>query len=766
MSIHTYDLPGIQCDGCAEKVMYAVSQLPLKDCTFAVDTTQKKLTLKFKSSADIKALDAVLLPVLEATGKREKQPHGFWGALGLASGAFLMLFPLFFPAMPWGVWVLLGSASSALTLFLGRLTYRDAYRAMRQRIFGMEMLLSVSTVILLGVSVAALFVPGLPIMFEVGPLVFGFRRLGLFVRERLISKLPKVPLFQDSVPQKVLLESGEQILLRRVKVGDRILLSAGDKLPVDGQFQSGRAMLCRSCETGEDDASEPLRLKKTYVAGTEVLAVTRGPLVLKATQTANDSYLAAQDKAVLNLKLTRALDKTNLNRRMKSWLNLFVPAVFLFAVCSAVFVGLYFSSWMTATQCVVSELLAACPCTSGIIVPLVTQAGVQKLKAKKLTVRVPEDLEVAAGVNAAVFDLNGTLTHGLPQLVREKSDLSVLPFIAYLEKDKNHRIARGIQAAAAEYPDYVPSDIFQAQSEHIALQGGFTVRLGEDEYALGNQALMENLGVENLDVCLGARETRIYLAKNGGLEGHLTFESQMRPGAKQVIQAFQAAGVPVYVATGTEKNTAMSHLSALGIPESHVFAGCSIEEKKNILDNLRANGKQVAAFGDGLNDALMLGSSDFSVAVGCKKGHEGIQGSASAVLASESLLPVLDLFQVARDTRANIYQNIGFNVAYSALTVLAPVGLFVALGTVVNPAVWPALMLVPMVLTLGNIYRFSKTAIASNIVTQAEKPVRADITSSPRQKLELVRTCRPEPTHDLGEGFQYEEGSATQRLVR
>ncbi|MDX2346842.1 MAG: HAD-IC family P-type ATPase [Legionella sp.] len=739
--IYTYDIPGITCTSCAKKIKTPLYKLSFTDNMIDVDVPNQKLIFQFEDKIDKKALDKLVIPILKEAGFDISKPHALLAGFSLFSGVVVLLLPLFLITMPFSALAALGIFSTALTGYLGWPFYRSAYHEFRQGTLGMDSLLAMSTLVIIAVSLTALFVPGLPMMFEVGLLVFGFRHVGIAIREAFIEKLPKVKRFQDSVQADA------------IQVGDKLNLSAkpgNNILPVNGIFLSGKAKLCLSCQTGEDDVSVDMVPGKPYVAGTKIISVLDGPLIFKATETAQNSFLVEQDKAVLKSNLMPTSEK-NKNTSMAYWLNLFVPIVFGVALLSGLVGGLYFSSWLIAIQCAVSVLLAACPCTLGLIEPLVTQVGIKKISEKGMLVRDSESLEKAAKVNRVMLDLNGTLTLGSPQLVDAASTkelLALLPLMAYLEQDQEHRLACAIREAAKNMSSYVHPEGAKPELLDKQIQGGIQIKLGEDTYALGNQDMMNRLGVKDLDLRLGEFETRVYCVKNGEFQGHLTFANKARPGAVDVINMLDKQNIPVYVCTGTDKDTAMQHIKSLGIQDKvKIYSGCNPQDKKDKLDALRADGKCVLTVGDGMNDAQMLAGADVGVSVGHKVGHEGIQGCASAVLETESLLPILDLLKIARKTTSNINQNIGFNIIYSALTILAPTVLLFGLGMVLNPAVWPALMVVQTILTLANIYRFKCEAEPG---IEIKKPVAGLNATVPPVSFEpkagLSACCKPKPT--------------------
>ena len=140
-----------------------------------------------------------------------------------------------------------------------------------------------------------------------------------------------------------------------------------------------------------------------------------------------------------------------------------------------------------------------------------------------------------------------------------------------------------------------------------------------------------------------------------------------------------------------------------------MFSDCTIDgenSKQAHLEVLKKQGHHVAMIGDAGNDARVIAKSHFGLVVAHEGGHVGTQQGASAVLQTDSLLPVLQLFKIADKTNSNINQNVYFSFAYNILAMSAPAVLLLSRGVVLNPAVGAALMILQTLLIFANVYRF------------------------------------------------------------
>lgn len=638
--------------------------------------------------------------------------HKFKAALGLLSGFAILFLPLIFPVMPLMATVGISLFSLSLTLGLGWPFYYRAYAGLLEGRFGMDTLFSISTLVILGVSVAALFFPALPMMFEAGLLIFGFRHAGIAISDAFKAALVRTRRFQDDAPQYVTRDTGEKVLLKTIQPGDKLLLSAGEILPVDGVFESGYGTVSHLYQTGSDQ-EKALVLEKMYEAGTKLVRVSE-PVIFRATASAKDSFLAREDRAILEAKKKRAEKESQLQEEgLAYWLQYFVPAVLLTALVLGAVVGVYFSSWVIATQCVEYLLMAACPCILGVIAPLVTQVGLSQAEDRGIAFREFDHFTVAANIDVVMFDLNGTVTTGRSVVINPQDRQDLLQFMAHLEGDETHRVAKAIKASVEGAP-YQGDACTCIESTHY----GRRVLFQGEEYAIGNRTMMESIGIapEALDVKLGHRQSAVYLARGGELVDYVVLEDEIRPGAAQVMRELQARGKKVCFCSGSDKATVEKFATALNVPVNQVFADCTVEgenSKESHLKALQAKGHKVAFVGDAGNDARVIASSNLGLVMAHAGGHVGAQQGASAVLHTESLLPVLDLFDIAERTDTEIMLNIGFSFLYNLAALALPMVCLFSFGLVLHPAIAAGLMMLQTLLVFAHVYWFASSSSVS-----------------------------------------------------
>ncbi|MBX2805602.1 MAG: heavy metal translocating P-type ATPase, partial [Hyphomicrobiales bacterium] len=401
--------------------------------------------------------------------------------------------------------------------------------------------------------------------------------------------------------------------LENIIEGDRLRVRPGDCIPVDAEVLEGLSAVDESMLTGE-------ALPVEKAAGDRVTGGTlngNGSLIVEASKVGADTILAQIVEMVTNAKRSRAPIQ-GLADRVAS---IFVPAVVAAAILALVV-------WLVlgpdpalayAVAAAVSVLIIACPCALGLATPIsITTAAGRGAQAGVL-IKNAEALERMAAVDTLIVDKTGTLTEGRPKVtdviaLGEYGEAQILAFAAALEKGSEHPLAAAIVSAAQE------QDIAAANGESFEAVTGKGVRgaVGGRQVALGNGAILAEAGVAlgngaNTADMLGAEgKTAMFVAVDGELAGIIAVADPIKETAKPAIEALRRAGLTIIMATGDNARTARAVAEQAGIHE--VRAGALPEDKKRLVEDLRAAGRKVAMAGDGVNDAPALAAADVGLA--------------------------------------------------------------------------------------------------------------------------------------------------------
>jgi Cu2+-exporting ATPase len=640
--------------------------------------------------------------------------HWLLGGIGCIAGIGLLILSMVSGTLPFAALLTLSCTSILLTLGLGAQSYLDSWKKLTaSKTLTMDTLFSISTITVLIVSTASLFIPWLPMMFEAGLLIYGFRHLGIAIEDSLKEKINPIK-FQDRAPQKVRVFIDNNIQespLYSIKPGDLISVLPGDIIAVDGVCEN-EAILYNTIITGSI-------LPKYFNRGDAVLAGMKlakdsPELRILVRKSFRESNLAQLDK---NIEQS-IIGKAPIELQTSKILQYFIPAVLALAAMSGLIIGLFFSP-ATAITCAISVLVSACPCTLGLITPLAVKTGIHKSLEHGAFFKNAEMLQLAEQINTVIFDLNGTLTTGVPVvknyniLDASLSDSEFYAICSSLENGTVHPIGRAIY----EFTNGHSNKILQFASIDHANHSGITAYNNATQYAIGNSTLMHELGISTHDVesefPLDAGDSLIYLSRDKKILGYIVVTDPLRKDAHKTIKALQAMGKEIHLCTGADEQTALRYAKALGISKVYansIASNISPESrsKPGYINLLQQKGRIIAMIGDAGNDAHALAAANLGIAIISENSDEMTQKQAGVIIQQGNLLPIANGFAVSQQAVSNIKTNLKISLAYNLSSVLISGGLLLAFGFTMNPAVGVALMIVQACFILYNVYQFQQ----------------------------------------------------------
>ncbi|MBC3760665.1 heavy metal translocating P-type ATPase [Quadrisphaera oryzae] len=449
-----------------------------------------------------------------------------------------------------------------------------------------------------------------------------------------------------------------KVPLEELRVGDLVVAHDQSTLAVDGEVVEGEAVVDQAALTGEN-----LPVQRTV--GDAVLAgsvVLRGRLVVRATATGSDTAVGRIIARVEDAQADRAPVQTvgdAFSRR-------FVPASFALAL-----------GVLVVTRDVrraMTMLLIACPCAVGLATPTAISAAIGNGARRGILMKGGSHLEAAGRVDAFVFDKTGTLTVGRPVVTNVLSfredwtPEQVLVEAANSEVHSKHPLAQAVIRAGEERHLVIPT-----HDECEAILGlGMRVMASGRVLLVGSPGLMDREGVEVdarardwVDRLQAQAETPLLLAVDGVLTGLVSLRDQVRPEAREVLDALRASGVRrIVMLTGDHPATAAAVAAELGITEfrSQVMP----EEKQDVVRELQAAGHVVAVVGDGTNDAPALALADLGIAMGLSGTDVAVE-TADVALVGDDLRRLLHLRDLGDRTLRLIRQNYGASIAVNGV---------------------------------------------------------------------------------------------------
>ena len=497
--------------------------------------------------------------------------------------------------------------------------------------------------------------------------------------------------------------------LEQVQVGERLRVRPGEKIPVDGLVIEGTSAVDESMISGEPVAVE----KKPGDKVTGATINGTGGFVMRAEHIGSDTLLAQIVRMVGEAQRSRA----PIQRLADVVSGYFVPAVVIVAVLTFVAWALIGPEPRLAHALVnaVAVLIVACPCALGLATPMSIMVGVGRGAASGVLIKDAAALEMLEKVDTLVVDKTGTLTEGKPRVVSLVGtdgfpEAEVLRLAASIERASEHPLAAAIVAAAEARG--IP---LAAADNFLSVTGkGVTGRVESKAVALGNSALLQDLGVDagaltgRAEELRGDGQTVMFVGVDGKLVGLVGTADPIKDSSKEAIDLLHKEGIKVVMLTGDGRVTAETVGKKLGLDE--IVAEVLPADKADAVRKLQAAGKVVAMAGDGINDAPALAQAQVGIAMG--SGTDVAIESAGITLLKGDLRGIARARKLSRATMSNIRQNLFFAFVYNVMGVPVAAGvLYPFFGLLLSPMIAAAAMSLSSVSVIGNALRLRRVKI-------------------------------------------------------
>ena len=466
----------------------------------------------------------------------------------------------------------------------------------------------------------------------------------------------------------------ELVLVADLAIGDTVLIRPGETIPADGCILVGQSNIDESLLTGES-CPIPKNPGQTVIAGTINID---SPLQIQIDKIGTDTVLS-HILRLLERAQTEKPALTQLADRVAAW---FILGVLLLALITAIYWWqVNPSMWLTIT---LSVLVVTCPCALSLATPTAITAATSTLTRVGLITTRGHALETLARATHFVFDKTGTLTIGQLRLLTIHSfahftSAQCLQYALALERHSEHPIARAL-ITAAEQGEYGKKQLELTAYNVSNIPGaGIQGDIIDNRYFVGTPAFIAQqthliLDPEQLHRFQQPGYTFVLLADTHTLYGALILGDQIRPGARELIQALQRQGKAISLLSGDHALAVQRVAQAVGI--DNIAYALSPAEKLQHVKNLQQTGAIVAMIGDGVNDAPVLAQAQVSIAMG--SGTQVARASADMILLTEQLTNLLIGIKTARQTLHIIRQNMIWAVGYNLLALPAAAAGWVA----------------------------------------------------------------------------------------
>lgn len=579
--------------------------------------------------------------------------------------------------------------ATAVQFSAGLIFYRGAWSALKNRTTNMDVLVALGTSAAYFYSLAAFF--GLlgeqrEVFFETSAMLIAFIRLGKYLEARARGKageaLKKLLHLQADKALLVTDDGEKEVPASVIRVGDVVLVRAGDVIPVDGEVLEGGGAVNESMVTGE---SLPV-LKKPGDSVSGATVSTNGVMRIRATRIGEATLLSQIIKMVREAQG----DKAPIQKFADTVSAWFVPIVMVLSAATFVIWYVALSSdFLTAFRFAIAVLVIACPCAMGLATPTAIMVGSGIALERGILVKRGSALETISRLNMLLLDKTGTLTKGTPEMtdlvpVALSVDPSkLLECLATAEAYSTHPLAQAALAAARE------AGIEPGRGEEFEERGGFGITCRHEGFklAVGNERLMGQLGISlaplanKVSELTATGKSVVYVATGNALVGVAAFADTLRPGSIKAVAELRRMGISTCMITGDHADVAAIVAKQAGVDsfEAEVMP----DRKLEVVKEYQSRGMTVGMVGDGINDAPALARAQIGIAIG--GGTDVAKETGDIVLMRSDLMDAVRAITIGRATLTKIKQNLFWALFYNILGIPVAAGLLSGYGITLKP---------------------------------------------------------------------------------
>lgn len=660
-----YHIEGMDCGSCALTLQKHV-QKSLNMSEVEVNFSTAKMRLGKKAN-----VEQVLQAITEAGYKGTYQdgndrlasvePEAWWrneAVWRTGTAGFFILAGLILHAFQLE---LLGNSAYAIAMVIAGLKpLKAAWYALKSKSADMNLLMSLAAI---GAAFIGEWLEGATVVF-----LFG---LGNALQTLSINKTRQsIRSLLSLAPKEAIVYRGAEwvsIPVKDVLVGERLLIKAGEGIPLDGFIVKGISTFNQAPITGE---SMPVDkgVGDTLFAG----SINETDVVeMEVTKIGSDSTLAR----IIHLVEEAQEKKAPTEQFVEKFARIYTPIVIVVALAVIILPPLFTGEWQHWFYRGLELLVIACPCALVISTPVAVVSAIGSAARHGVLIKGGAALEMIGHLKQVAFDKTGTITTGKLQVekiltLQERTETEILEKAAMIEQSSHHPIATAILLQARE------NEILPQNSDHhqTIVGKGASATLSGITYLAGNEKLFIEYNVElgllqeQIKEEQQAGKTIVLVGTTKEIWGALIISDTIRPTSKQVMQQLQGIGVKTLLLTGDNAGAAQHMAQKVGI--GHVQAGLLPEDKLEAIKvaKKREDGT-IAMVGDGINDAPALATADVGIAMG-GAGTDTAMETAGIVLMADDLEKLPYVIRLSQQALAIIKQNIYFSLLIKAIALL------------------------------------------------------------------------------------------------
>lgn len=490
-----------------------------------------------------------------------------------------------------------------------------------------------------------------------------FYRIGEYFEERATEKSrSQIMEAVDLRPETINLVQNDDIKIlpaNEAKIGDILLVRAGDRIPVDGIVIEGESRLDTSPVTGEP---VPIKIAPNSSITSGCLNIS-GAIKMKVEKPLSESMVSRILQAVENA----AANKPKIDKFITRFARIYTPIVVLVATLTAIIPSLITGDWEYWIYTALTFLVISCPCALVLSVPLAFFSGIGSGSKQGILFKGGLSLEALKHIKTIVMDKTGTLTHGNftvktinPTNNYTKEEL--LSLCASCEKISSHPIAISIINEATKQKLNLKTT---TDNQEIAGEG-IICTIDKQKIYCGNKRLMQRFNIalpDDLPINAG---TEIFIGIDDKYTGSIVIDDTIKNDAKSTIAKLKNLGLTTAMLTGDNEHSAYAVANEIGIDKVH--AKLLPEDKLKKLSTLRQQHGNVFFIGDGINDAPILAGADVGAAMG--SGADAAIEAADVVFMNSKVHSIFQAINISRDTIRIAWQNVVFALSVKILIMI------------------------------------------------------------------------------------------------
>lgn len=434
-----------------------------------------------------------------------------------------------------------------------------------------------------------------------------------------------------------------------VRIGEKIKIRVGEKIPLDGVLLSEKAALNTAALTGESKPDSVIKKDKVYAGSINLESVIEVEVISKF----EDSSIAR----ILDLVQNATARKSKTELFIRQFARVYTPIVVFLAIgvtfLPYFFVDDYvFRDWLYRA---LIFLVISCPCALVISIPLGYFGGLGAASKNGILFKGASFLDAMSKTNTLVMDKTGTVTKGVFKIKKIKSigweESEFMKYLMAMEEQSTHPIAKAIMEYKENGDDFEANNVSEIAGKGLkGIVNGKTV-------LVGNKALMTANNIETVREIESIVESIVLVAIDAKFAGYVVIADELKEDAKETITNLHKVGISKIIMLSGDKDSITRQVaSELNIEKAK--GGLLPEDKLNEVEALKLNPENKIAFiGDGINDAPVLAASHVGIAMGGLGSDVAIE-TADVIIQTDQPSKVVRAIKISRSTRKIVWQNI------------------------------------------------------------------------------------------------------------